>query len=217
MSRTAPATVAALFVAPDGCYARVPGVHLWDEQADARRYRGPFPVVAHPPCERWSVLAPLVQSQHGYLVGEDGGCFAAALEAVRTFGGVLEHPALSLAWRAFALPRPTRHGWTTSIGDPGYATEVDQAAYGHRACKRTWLYYVGDNPPPALDWSETVGECIVGDLHTTSARKGRDGRPRMYKREAQATPAAFRDALLAMARGAQAAAQAVAEAEAATA
>jgi hypothetical protein len=45
--------IAALFVAPDGVYAGLPGVEVWDEARDARRYAGPWPVVAHPPCQRW--------------------------------------------------------------------------------------------------------------------------------------------------------------------
>ena len=49
------------------------------------------------------------------------------------------------------LPEPSRYGWTQTFDDPGYATEVDQHSYGHRAQKRTWLYYVGSQPP-ALEW-----------------------------------------------------------------
>ena len=50
--------VAALFVQPDGCYAGLPEVDAWPEQRDARKYRGPWPVVAHPPCQLWGAFAP---------------------------------------------------------------------------------------------------------------------------------------------------------------
>jgi len=190
--------IAALYVETGGAYYGLDDVDPWPEERDARLYDGPWPVVAHPPCARWSPLAYLNQAQHGYKVGDDGGCFAAALAAVRRYGGVLEHPAHSLAWARYGLPAPMRGGWTLALGDPGMTTEISQVAYGHRARKRTWLYYVGDDPP-ALDWSDADGECIVGDLHLTSARAGRGDRPRMYQREALATPPAFRDALIALA------------------
>ena len=45
--------VAALFVETDGCYFGLPDVEPWDQPLDARFYPGPFPVVAHPPCQRW--------------------------------------------------------------------------------------------------------------------------------------------------------------------
>lgn len=193
--------IAALYVEADGIYANLPNVELWDERRDARNYRGPWPVVAHPPCARWSVLAGFTEHRYGLRRGDDGGCFKAALQAVRSYGGVLEHPAYSAAWKAFELPQPTRAGWTRSLFDPGWTTEVSQLAYGHRARKRTWLYYVGDEPPAALDWTDGEGECIVGDLHRTSPdRADRGDRPRMYRREALATPAAFRDALLELAQ-----------------
>lgn len=192
--------VAALFVEKGGVYWNLPDVDPWDEERDARGYAGPWPVVAHPPCARWSSLAYVNQAMHGYRVGDDGGCFEAALAAVRQWSGVLEHPANSLAWRHFGLPRPGRDGWTRSLDDPGWTTEVSQVAYGHRARKRTWLYVVGPEPP-ALDWSDADGECIVGDLwHGDSRRLGRGDRPRMYQREALATPERFRDVLLDLAR-----------------
>ena len=50
-------TVAALYVESDGPYAGLDGVDVWDEARDARTYAGPYPVVAHPPCARWSVAA----------------------------------------------------------------------------------------------------------------------------------------------------------------
>src|SRR4051794_38687292 len=140
-------TVAALFVDPAGVYYGLPDVDPWDEKRDARLYAGPWPVVAHPPCARWCMLAPLNESMYGYKIGDDAGAFAAALAAVRRFGGVLEHPAHSLAWPAFQLPSPIRHGWQTSLDDPGWSTEVSQVAYGHPCRKRAWLYSVGCEPP----------------------------------------------------------------------
>jgi hypothetical protein len=45
--------IAALYVETDGAYFGLPGVDPWDEARDARKYAGPHPVVAHPPCQRW--------------------------------------------------------------------------------------------------------------------------------------------------------------------
>src|SRR6185503_15332461 len=98
--------VAALYVETGGAYFGLADVDPWDEQRDARRYAGPWPIVAHPPCNRW------VSYGARELRGQDSGCFAAAYLAVRTFGGVLEHPARSQAWHTFRLPIPTGPHWT---------------------------------------------------------------------------------------------------------
>ena len=55
--------IAALFVDRRGCYSGLPDVDLWDESRDARLYKGPYPVVAHPPCARWCKLAGLVEAR----------------------------------------------------------------------------------------------------------------------------------------------------------
>lgn len=186
--------VAALFVDPKGVYANLPGVEVWDEARDARLYLGPWPVVAHPPCARWCALAPMMEAMHGYKVGDDGGCFASALRSVRTFGGVLEHPAHSLAWSYFGLPRPTRGLWVRSLLDEGWVAEVDQAAYGHPARKRTWLYLVGQ--PQELNWrSPAVAQQVSSFAHGRKVAETERVRPR----QASATPLAFRDALLGLA------------------
>jgi hypothetical protein len=43
--------IAALYVQTGGCYFNLPDVEPWDEARDARKYAGPWPVVAHPPCQ----------------------------------------------------------------------------------------------------------------------------------------------------------------------
>jgi hypothetical protein len=189
--------IAALYVETNGVYYGLDSVDPWDEQRDARLYAGPWPVVAHPPCARWSVLAPLVESQTGYKVGDDGGTFAAALDAVLTYGGVIEHPAYSFAWSAFKLPMPIRYGWQSALGDPGWSTEVSQVAYGHPCRKRTWLYYVGETPPPAMDWSEPPVLSVVSDLGPGgSRRRGEEWEPGTQYDQASRSPLAFRDSLI---------------------
>lgn len=197
------ATVAALYVDPNGAYANLPGVEVWDEARDARLYAGPWPVVAHPPCNRWCMLAPLNEAQYGHKIGDDDGMFLAALCAVRQHGGVLEHPAGSYAWSHFNLPKPQRWGWYRNLFDPGWVTEVSQGAYGHPARKRTWLYYIGRTEPPLLDWHEPPSVRRVSDLGPGGTRKrGDDWEPGVQYAEASVTPPAFRDVLLQMARSA---------------
>ena len=192
-------TVAALYVDPNGVYAGLPDVEVWDEQRDARLYAGPWPVVAHPPCSRWCQLASVNEVRWGAMIGDDGGCFAAALKGVRTFGGVLEHPAYSLAWNEYGLPRPkSRGGWTITLDDVGASIEVSQSAYGQPARKRTWLYAVGCELPE-LSTAEPRTFALIGGRGTKGLPPGRY---RIQDGPASSTPIAFRDLLLGMARSA---------------
>lgn len=191
-------SVAALFVQPDGCYTDVPGVDAWPESRDARRYRGPWPVVAHPPCQLWGPFAPINYKRWGgehNRPGNDGGCFAAALRAVRSFGGVLEHPARTRAWGAHGLTPPCGVGWQKTI-DGGWVCEVWQSAYGHKANKATWLYFVGESRPAEMRWARPIGTHQIGGHDQRGKAKNK---PTVSKREASATPLEFRDALLALA------------------
>lgn len=170
-------TVAALFVDPHGVYAGLPDVEVWDEARDARLYEGPWPVVAHPPCNRWVSYGARTKR------GDDGGCFEAALAAVRDYSGVLEHPANSQAWKAFDLPRPPSGGWVTRLTEPGWAIELDQHAYGFPTRKLTWLYCVGVELAPVA-----------------YAARAKRGCETLWSTERSKTPPAFRDVLLDMAR-----------------
>lgn len=195
--------VAALFVEPKGCYAGLPGVDLWDEKRDARGYGGPHPVVAHPPCSRWCLLAGLVQARCGYQVGDDGGCFSSALASVRKWGGVLEHPAYTKAWAAHGLPPPAPGGWQRTICG-GWVCHVEQFAYGHPARKATWLY-AHRVAPPKMKWRLcSVGDPVATCKHSEDRHVGpNEDRPRLREREASATPPEFRDVLLQIARSAR--------------
>ena len=78
------------------------------------------------------------------LLGDDDGCFPRALWAVRTFGGVLEHPWQSRAWPYFGLTVPPRTGrWVKADDWGGWTCCVEQRPYGHHARKPTMLYAVG--------------------------------------------------------------------------
>lgn len=180
-------TVTALYVETGGVYFGLPDVDPWDEARDARRYEGPWPVVAHPPCASWSAWAGMREAVYGKPRGEDGGCFAHAVQAVRKFGGIIEQPAHSKAWERFNLPEPIAGPhWCASL-DGGWACEVDQAEWGLRCHKWTWLYCYGTEPPP-----------LVGTHDSSGALPGPDA---VWSNVRSRTPLTFRDALLAIARG----------------
>lgn len=140
--------VAALYIdTANGPYPRLPGVVCWGwatkdgrqldlfaPTRDAREYPGPHPVIAHPPCGPWG------RFWWRYKGGEGAkSCGLRAVEQVRRWGGVLEHPAQSQLWTACGLPLP---------GEPadafgGYTLEVQQCDWGHPCRKLTWLYVVG--------------------------------------------------------------------------
>lgn len=191
-------TVAALYVEKGGCYFGLDGVDPWDEARDARLYSGPHPVVAHPPCDRWHQLSAVNHKRWGWKINEDGGCFVSALASVRRWGGVLEHPAETRAFKAYGIPEPVAGNWQRTI-DGDWVTEVWQSAYGHRARKRTWLLYHGQRAPDALQWARVPGEYQIGNFDKK--------RPVLPDAETSATPPKFRELLLLIARTANVACQ----------
>ena len=196
--------IAALYVQRGGSYWDLEGVDPWDEARDARQYAGPWPVVAHPPCQRWGRYwsgGPSAKVRRE--LGDDGGCFAAALASVRQWGGVLEHPEASHAWRRFGLIAPMRGGGWSVAGDGiGWTCCVEQGAYGHRARKATWLYAVRCELPRLS--ARASGDFVrLEGFHSPEERKRaiKTGAcQRLSKHQRAATPHEFRDVLIAMAR-----------------
>ncbi len=195
--------IAALYVMRDGPYAGIPGVDIWDKQRDARLYNGPYPVVAHPPCERWGRYwhgGPSARVRR--IKGDDAGCFEAALKSVRAFGGLLEHPAASSAWEFFGLlPPPRVGGWINADFEGGWTCCIDQGNYGHRAQKATWLYACGVDLP-ILKWGKSDTKIRLDDGYHSAGERRRAQRTgvcqRLSKRQRLETPAPFRDLLLQM-------------------
>lgn len=206
-------TIAALYVETGGCYFGLPGIDPWDEQRDARLYDGPWPVVAHPPCQRWGKMwfgQPLTVKRTGVrkIKGDDGGCFAAALTSVRKWGGVVEHPWGSHAWPHFGLNTPPRAGgWVNADFLGGWTCCVEQGRYGHYARKPTMLLVYGASLPQLQSLIWGVGEprldpVVIERMGLKRAKRlgevggrggGTDSSPRI------GTPEAFRDLLISIA------------------
>jgi hypothetical protein len=202
--------VAALYVAAGGCYFGLPNVDPYDITRDARLYAGPYPVVAHPPCERWGRYwsgGPNPRAQRR-IKGDDGGCFVLALSAVRCFGGVIEHPEGSHAWSMFGISAPPAHGGWVAAGDwIGWTCRVDQGNYGHPARKATWLYA---NAPelPSLNWARCKSATRLDEgFHSAEQRRqvraaGIGPIKRLNEQQKIATPLPFRDLLISIAESA---------------
>ena len=125
--------VAVLFARADSVYKTLPGCDVYDIDRDARTFPGGMPVVAHPPCRAWGGLRHFAKPAPGEIELAPW-----AVEQVRRWGGVLEHPAASRLWPVCDLPAPVvcdRWG--------GHTLVIDQDWFGHRAEKRTRLYIVG--------------------------------------------------------------------------
>ncbi len=186
--------VAALYIDPLGPYPKMTDVDCWDESRDATKYNGPLPVVAHPPCGPWGRLRHLSRKDSPALA-------LRAIEQVRAFGGVLEHPQYSLLWKTVGLPKPGE--WLPDEFG-GSSIELSQCNWGHPARKMTWLYLVGVRapirfPPPREP------------THWISGGRGREGKkakttpvPPGIKvcsaQQRRRTPVAFAEWLVSLAR-----------------
>ena len=201
--------ISALFVETNGVYFDLPGVDPWDEARDARQYWGPHPVVAHPPCQRWGRFwHGSTRKPFQFDMGDDGGCFAHALEAVRHLGGVLEHPKDSHAWdkEFFDLAKPKfGEGWIKADDHGGCTCAVDQAHFGHAARKPTWLYAAHVDLPvlPSDRHPQVIPEWMVQRYGYAKARRigvvamvGGKDKQKIRNR----TPIPFRDLLISIAR-----------------
>lgn len=118
----------------------------------------------------------------------------------------MEHPAGSRAWEWFGMAAPKAGaGWSATDAFGGRSCYVEQGHYGHAAKKATWLYAVGIEFPD-LDFSsgeQRLPQWMIDRYGYAKARRigvvamvgGKD-----KVRIRNATPHAFRDLLLRIAR-----------------
>lgn len=173
-------SIAVLFARRDSVYKTLDECDVWDEERDARKWPGGAPVIAHPPCRAWGRLRNFAKP-----APHEKELAFMAVDAVRRFGGVLEHPEASTLWPAAGLPRP---GERDEIG--GWCFPISQKWWGHRAEKRTWLYIVGIEPRELPAFPIYLGEAS----HTVGLFSGRDrsrARPEIGKAEREHTPPAL--------------------------
>jgi len=117
--------------------------HCYDKERDALSCDKNLPAVCHPPCRLWSRLSPLSIAPKSE---RDLALFA--VDYVRKYGGVVEHPYDSKLWVAANCPSP---GSLLVDKYGGFTLLLNQFDYGHLAHKLTGLYIVGvsrlDIPP----------------------------------------------------------------------
>ena len=160
--------VAILCAAKRTAYRDIPDLEIYDEKRDARTFSGGMPVVAHPPCRRWTRYGMAMMkarlTRYGIETPEEEvkaerqlGLFCAS--QVVQWGGILEQPAGSKLFAAAGLPLP---------GSPqspeSFSLHVWQSWWGYPVKKGTWLYFRGIsqdaieipfclwNPPPGQMW-----------------------------------------------------------------
>lgn len=192
------APVAALFVRADSIYKTLDGVDAYDAVRDALTWQGGCPVVAHPPCRAWGKLRALAKPRPG-----ERELALWAVEQVRRFGGVLEHPAFSTLWQAAGLPRP--EDGPDAFG--GWTLAISQHWWGHKAEKLTWLYIVGVPPSglPAIPFCFGDGTHVITQPPKPKGGrrkvKGDPGwRPEVTKAEREHTPPVLAQWLVEVAR-----------------
>jgi hypothetical protein len=170
--------VSALYIRRDSIYKKM-GLDCYDEQRDARNYAGPNPVIAHPPCRSWGNL-----SWNSNGSEEEKRMAFHAIEMVRRWGGVLEHPVTSKLWKLGFLPVP---GFVDDFG--GYSIVVNQSWFGHKAVKKTFLYIVGcaQRNLPDIPYSLDAIEYVIASSRRQLRQKC--GIREVTKREREETPA----------------------------
>lgn len=166
--------VAVLFAREDSIYKTLTRCDVWDIERDARKWPGGAPVVAHPPCRAWGQLKHFAKPRNG-----EKELALWAVEQVRRFGGVLEHPFKSSLWPAAGLPEP---GKRDAFG--GWTLPINQHWFGHRAEKKTLLYLVGIEPARVPEIQLRLDEPT--HVINTSKRAGR--KPEVTKAEREHTP-----------------------------
>lgn len=170
--------VAVLFARSDSIYKSIPGCDVYDIDRDALTFPGGMPVIAHPPCRSWGRLSHMANPRAG-----ERELALWAVDQVRQWGGVLEHPAGSKLWKEKPLPEP---GTRDEFG--GFTLVVSQWWFGHRCEKMTRLYICGISIREVPEMGLRLGE---PEYVVARSRKNRFNKKEIGKAEREHTPEPF--------------------------
>jgi len=191
MTQSEVTAVAALFVRSDSVYKTMPGVDCYDAERNALTWPGGCPVVAHPPCRTWGTLKAWVKSappgEHELATW--------AIEQVRRWGGVLEHPRGSSLFGECGCG-----GFDDESG--GWLLDVDQFHWGHKARKATRLYIVGTRDIPPIPKREGQPTHNLSRLSRSKENRQNKGPhlPELSGKAREASPPEFAKWLVEIAR-----------------
>lgn len=183
--------VAVLFARADSIYKTLPGTDVYDAERDARTWAGGSPLIAHPPCRAWGRLSHMAKPRP-----DEKALAIFAVEQIRKYGGVLEHPSASKLWPTMGLPRP---GAVDEFG--GWTLPIHQHWFGHKAEKSTLLYIVGCRPGNEPIMPMVLGKAlyvVASSLHRN--KKATWARPEIPDAEREHTPPALAVWLVELAR-----------------
>jgi hypothetical protein len=161
-------TVAILCAARKTAYRDIEGLEIYDEVRDCRNFPGGMPMIAHPPCRRWTrygmAMVKARLTRHNIETPEEEinaerelGLWCA--QQVKEHGGILEQPAGSKLFAAAGIPLPG-----SPQGPDSFSLAIWQCWWGYPVRKGTWLYFRGIsqfsidipfrlwNPPPGQQW-----------------------------------------------------------------
>lgn len=189
--------VAILFARRDSIYKKLHDCDVFDIDRDARTFAGGMPVVAHPPCRAWGGLRHMAKPR-----ADERELSIFAVDQVRRWGGVLEHPRRSQLWPVLGLPNGIQRD---EFG--GFTLPIYQSWFGHRADKATLLYIVGCEPTALPAFPLRLGNAthVVGTGgRRIDGRRLQPGdatfRPEISKSEREHTPHALAAWLVEVAR-----------------
>ena len=140
-----PRTVAILCASRKTAYREIPDLEIYDEVRDARTFTGEMPVIAHPPCRRWTKFGMAmtkarftrtgIETPQDEIDAERELGLWCARQVVKE-GGILEQPEGSKLFAAAGLPLPGAMQSRDS-----FSLKVWQKWWGYPVKKATWLYF----------------------------------------------------------------------------
>jgi hypothetical protein len=165
--------IPVLFCTSDSVYKKL-GCDVWDEKRDALTWMGKQPGIYHPPCQLWCRMryfSTRPEFEKYYALW--------AVNKVRSYGGILEHPKASRLFKVMNLPKP---GFYDEFG---FTIEIDQFNYGHKARKSTWLYICGLQ---LNDVKHLLSKKIPGKCKYVCSTSKRGIKPELSQNERNKTP-----------------------------